>query len=85
MIQQIRKKFVDTWDGTCLITGPNSSQNNPLVTIIILTPNKIYLSGMQYSRNRSRSVFVREFDNLCSDVSLVAMDLASKMARIFMK
>ena len=32
-----------------------------------------------------RSLLVRAFDNLCSDVSLVAMDLPSKMALILRK
>ena len=50
---------------------------------------------MQYSKNgslkskpmesRSRSLLVRESDNLCSDVSLVAIDLPSKMGWILMK
>ena len=43
---------------------------------------------MQYSKNgslkiypiESRSLLVREFDNLCSYVSLMAMDLPSEMA-----
>ena len=33
----------------------------------------------------SRLLLVREFDNLCSDVCLVAMDLQSKMDWILMK
>ena len=44
--------------------------------------SEAFTVGRQASPVESRSLSVREFDNLCSDSSLVAMDLPRKMAWI---